>query len=112
MIARWLRAFRALAAHPWLWRHVPEWSDTDAAHLAAFFRTPAGAKLVARLRNASIEMNANAVANREPHANGVAYGLIVAIRFIESLSRPVPPQADDQSENGAQGSAGLDHLAP
>lgn len=100
------------AAHPWLWRRADSWTNEDATALAAFLATRTGLKFAILLRNASVEANANAVANSSAHLNGTAAGVMAAIRYIESLSRPVPAQGDHNGEAGEQAADILDHLRP
>lgn len=109
---RIFRMLRLMLLCSWAWRNVPEWTNEDVAALTAFFASRTGSKLTSMLRNASIEMNANAVANHSQHANGTAYGLIVAIRYMENLCRPVPPQEDETEGLEQQGADILEHLSP
>lgn len=109
---RFVRILRLLLSNRWAWRDVPEWTNEDVAALGKFLSTPTGAKLAQALRNSSIEANANAVANGSAHANGVAYGLIMAIRYIENFTRPVPPKEDESEALEQQGASILEHLNP
>ena len=110
-----MRAFRIFAlifAHPWLWRPVRAWENEDAVALTVFLNSKTGRKLVALLRNASVEANANAAVNSSAHLNGTAAGVMAAIRYIESFSRPVPAHEDDTEEAGTEATDILEHLRP
>jgi hypothetical protein len=107
-----LRLLTLLFRNPWMWRRSEDWTNEDATALAAFLATRTGLKFAILLRNASVEANANAVANSSAHLNGTAAGVMAAIRYIESLSRPVPAQEDRNGEAGEQAADILDHLRP
>jgi hypothetical protein len=103
-----------MLSQPWTWRPVADWTAEDMGGLNSYLGSSSGQKFIARLRNASVQASANAVAGDSAHRNGTAYGLIVAIQFIESLSRQAAPHDGNNTGDAADKGAGanLEHLAP
>lgn len=95
------------------WADGEQWTNEDAARLAAFLHGETGAKLARRLRNSALALNAGAVQRAEPWRNGQAAGYMLAVADIQTLSAEGALRDAQASEEDAQGAASiLDHLAP
>lgn len=113
MINRLFTALRFLLSTGGAWTDGTDWEKEDAGALAHFLKTPAGTKLIAKLRNASLSMNAQAVQKGEPHASGSAAGYMLALTDIQTLSAIGSPQDPEQSEEGVDtGNVTLEQLNP
>lgn len=94
------------------WSDGAEWTHEDAARLAKFLRSETGEKFSHRLRNVVLSKNATAVQTGDALRCGQAFGYMLAVTDIQTLSAEGALR-DAQPEEDAQGAAsGLDHLAP
>lgn len=113
MIARFFKTLLFLLSGAGTWIDGAEWNDDDKAALSRFLASNTGTKLSARLRNASLSLNAQAVQSGGHRICGRAFGYMLAISDIQTLSATVTPQEDQPSEdNSATGAAILEHLNP
>lgn len=113
MISRFFKTFFYLLSGAGTWVDGAEWSNDDALALGAFLRTETGAKLSARLRNASLSLNANAVQEGDHKTCGRAYGYMTAIADIQTLSAGGAPEDASNTEDDAEAGGGvLEHLNP
>ena len=114
MIARFFRTLFLLLSGAGTWVDGAEWTTDDEAALATFLGSETGAKLSARLRNASLSLNAGAVSSGGVRACGRAYGYMLAISDIQTLSARGSlgdaPTSEDAA--GDTGGGGLEHLNP
>lgn len=113
MIARLFRTFLLLVRDGGAWCDGAPWTAEDERALGAFLATAAGTKLRARLRNASLSLNAQAVQDGAPHLCGRAFGYMTAISDLQALSAPgAPRDAQTSEESGDTGAVSLAHLNP
>jgi len=113
VIARLLRTLVLLLRDGGSWCDGAEWSSEDERALGAFLSTAAGTKLRARLRNASLSLNAQAVQDGAPHLCGRAFGYMTAISDLQALSASGAPQdAQTSGESSDTGAGNLEHLNP
>ena len=114
MIARFFRTLVFLLSGSGTWIDGAEWTDDDKAALGTFLNSETGAELSARLRNASLSLNANAVASGGVRACGRAYGYMLAISDIQTLSArgSLGDAPTTEDATGDTGGGGLEHLNP
>jgi len=113
MITRFFTALRFLLATGGAWTDGTEWEREDGGSLALFLKTPAGSKLIAKLRNASLSMNAQAVQKGDAHTSGTAAGYMLALTDIQTLSAIGALQDSENHEEGVvTGDANLEQLNP
>ena len=92
------------------WAEDCEWAASDSASLSHFLSGVSGRRLTARLRNASIRMNASAVQSPDPWASGRAAGYML---LIEDISALAAPQTSEDPEEEAYGAGiPLENIAP
>lgn len=114
MISRFFRTLFFLLSGAGTWIDGAEWTDDDKATLATFLTSETGTKLTARLRNASLSLNANAVASGGVRSCGRAYGYMLAISDIQTLSArgSLGDAPTTEDATGDTGGSGLEHLNP
>lgn len=113
MIARFFKTLFFLLSGAGTWIDGAEWTKEDAASLAVFLKSNTGSKLAARLRNASLSLNAGAVQSGGQRACGRAYGYMLCISDIQNLSAGSALQDAPETEDGTDtGDSGLEHLNP
>ena len=106
---RFLRIAFALYKGGGAWAEDSEWEDSDAISLRHFLSGVSGQRLRARLRNASIRMNAMAVLSPDPAGDGrKAAGYMLAIEDFTAMAGP--QQSQYEEEEGA--SSFLEQIAP
>ena len=109
-----IRFFRVLfnLLRTYHWENGSTWSDEDALRLKQTLASDFGIRLVARLRNASIMLNANAVQEGSPWKCGQASGYMLALADISTLSACGELESS-QSEDSSEGELeSLAHLSP
>lgn len=113
MITRFLRTLRFLLSGAGTWVDGAEWTDEDEITLANFLTSETGTRLRARLRNASLSLNAQAVQAGAAALCGRAFGYMLAISDIQSLAATGPlKEAGTSEEAGDTGAGSLEHLNP
>jgi hypothetical protein len=95
-----------LKSYHWAWSNLPDWSAEDAARLKSYLESNSGNHLALRLRNASIQWNAKAVAKGDRWDCGLGYGYMLCITDLQRLSAATEPQSveryDDSKPEGAE----------
>ena len=113
MITRFFRTLLLLRNTSSSWCDGADWTPDDERVLSAFLGTSTGARFRARLRNASLSLNASAVQTGDMHACGRAFGYLTAVSDIQALSAIGAPQDAETSEGGSgTGAEDLEHLTP
>jgi len=107
---RFLKIAWALYQGGGAWAEDCEWEASDAVSLRLFLSGESGRRLTARLRNASINMNASAVQSPDPWTAGRAAGYMLLIEDISALSAPQVGQPDEEEAFGA--GVPLESIAP
>jgi len=113
MIARFIKTLFFLMSGAGTWIDGAEWTADDEKALSTFLNTEAGVKLRARLRNASLSLNAQAVQSGGVRACGRAYGYMLAVSDIQTLSASgTLGEAETNEGAGDTGTGNLEHLNP
>jgi hypothetical protein len=88
-------------AYHWDWKHLPVWNSEDQGRLKSYLESHSGNHLALRLRNASIQHNAKAVAKGDRWDCGLGYGYMLCITDLQRLSAASEPQSLETSEDYA-----------
>jgi hypothetical protein len=94
-----------MRSYHWAWSNLPTWTDEDSGRLKSYLESHSGNHLALRLRNASIQHNAKAVAKGDRWDCGLGYGYMLCITDLQRLSAASEPQSleisDDSVKEGA-----------
>ena len=85
-----------MRSYQWTWNKLPPWTPEDQARLKSYFESHSGNHLALRLRNASIQHNAHAVAKGDRWDCGVGYGYMLCLTDLQQLSVANEPQSLEQ----------------
>jgi hypothetical protein len=89
----------------WSLSKLPTWNPDDQARLKSYLESKSGNHLALRLRNASIQRNAKAVAKGDRWECGVGYGYMLCLTDLQTLSVASEPQSleifDEDRHEGA-----------
>jgi hypothetical protein len=95
-----------MQSYHWGWSNLPKWTPEDATRLKSYLESYSGNHLALRLRNASIQHNAKAVAKGDRWDCGLGYGYMLCITDLQRLSvagePKLPEMFDDSKPEGAE----------
>ena len=101
-LIRFFKIAWALSRTGGAWAGDCEWEASDAESLRHFLSGTVGQRFTARLRNASISMNARAVLSSDPAGDGrKAAGYMLAIEEISGLAAPQVSEITEEEAYGA-----------
>jgi hypothetical protein len=91
-----------MRSYHWAWSNLPPWTPEDSGRLKSYLESHSGNHLALRLRNASIQHNAKAVAKGDRWDCGLGYGYMLCITDLQRLSVASEPQSLETSDDSRQ----------